>query len=44
MKKIITILILAATLGSCATPKQVNYVDDLPSEFTLKCGDCRDLE
>ncbi len=43
MKRILAILI-TATMFSCATPKQVNQVDELPEEFTLKCGDCRDLK
>lgn len=47
---IITILVLlfltmgSGLLVSCGTTKQVKYIDDLPSEFTHKCGDCRDLK
>ncbi len=31
-------------LVSCGATKEYKYSKDLPSEFTLKCGDCRDLE
>lgn len=42
MKRILLIFAVAA-LSSCATPKQQTFTQDLPAEFTLKCGDCRDL-
>ena len=31
-------------LFSCGVTKESKYSKDLPSEFTLKCGDCRDLK
>lgn len=37
-------LFLAAMISGCAVSKEAKYSKDLPAEFTLKCGDCRDLK
>ena len=38
------LVMASGLLVSCGTTKEYKYDKDLPAEFTLKCGDCRDLE